>query len=200
MKQVFRLLYGFPLLGAGLIFFLEGFGTPIPVEIPLGIIGFRLARGLNTYWEMVWLMFGSSLAGNIVGYAIGYYGGRPLALKLTRKFGVNDELWEKIEAWFRRWGLLLVIGTRWINWGFAQNMMLCGITRVPFRTFLFVLVVNDFLWAMAWVWVAHAAVVQLRRIQILHDYPTQIGWGAVIVIAISVSIWLIWKRFRRVSV
>lgn len=199
MREVARhVALHFPLLGAGLIFFLEGFGIPIPVEFPLGIIGWRINRGLNTYWEMVALMFFFSLIGNVAGYGIGYYGGRPLALRLTRWLGVRDETWARIEAWFHKYGLLLVVGTRWINWGFAQNMMLSGITRVPFGRFMVVLVINDFLWAMAWVWVAIKAMIQLQRgMSLLHDYQVQLGWIALVLAASGIATWLYWWLFKR---
>lgn len=188
----------FPLLGAGLIFFLEGFGIPIPVEIPLGIMGWRINQGLNSYWEMVWLMFLSSVMGNVVGYALGYYGGRPLALALTRRIGVKTATWERIESWFQRYGLLLTVGTRWINWGFAQNMMLAGITRVPFARFLALLVVNDFFWAMGWVWISIRAMARLRRgFDLINDYQENLAWTAFAVMAVVLLVWLVWHRLRK---
>lgn len=191
----------FPLLGAGLVFFLEGFGVPIPVEVPLGIIGWRINRGYNTYWEMVWLMFAASLLGNLVGYAIGFYGGRPLALRLTRWVGMKDETWNKIEVWFHKYGLLLVVGTRWINWGFAQNMMLSGIIRIPFARFLVTLVINDFLWAVTWTWVAYKAMAHLRHgFGLLRDYQEHVGWTAVILVLSGAVGWWLWRRFRKPQV
>lgn len=197
MKFAAYIALRFPLLGAGLIFFLEGFGIPIPVEVPLGIIGWRLHQGLNDYWDMVMLMFLASVLGNVVGYGLGYYGGRPLALALTRRLGVKTESWERIESWFQRHGLLLTVGTRWINWGFAQNMMLAGITRVPFGKFLAILVVNDFFWAMGWVWIAMKAMARLRRgLDLINDYQADLAWTAVAIMAVGLLGWLLWRRFR----
>ncbi|HYG57832.1 MAG TPA: hypothetical protein VD902_07180, partial [Symbiobacteriaceae bacterium] len=47
----------FGLPGAGLILLLEGLGAPIPVEIPLWIIGDRMSTGQASYTEMVLLMW-----------------------------------------------------------------------------------------------------------------------------------------------
>ncbi len=193
-------IFGLP--GAGLIFFLEGIGVPIPVELPLGVVGLRMARGESTHWEIVLLMWFTTVAGNTAGYFLGYYGGRPLALKLLSWFRIKQEVWDRIETWFRRHGLKVVVATRWINWGFAQNMWLSGITRVPFGRFFLVMVVNDFLWAVAWTWVAHTAVFYVRRSgQFLHHSTLRVGLAALAVVSAGVGIWYLvrWIRKRRAA-
>lgn len=188
----------FGLPGAGLIFLLEGIGVPIPVEIPLGIIGFRMVHGGASYWSMVMLMWMSTNVGNTIGYFVGYYGGRPMALRLLGWFRIKPELWEKTETWFQKHGLKLVLVTRWINWGFAQNMWLCGITRVPFGRFFPIMVVNNLLWAMAWTLVAREAMRYFRRgFEILHDRTIQAALGALAVVLIGGLIWWVVRGRRK---
>lgn len=190
-------IFGLP--GAGLIFFLEGIGVPIPVELPLGIVGMRMARGESTYWAIVLLMWLTTVVGNTTGYFMGYFGGRPLALKLLSWFRIKQETWERIETWFRQHGLKVVVATRWVNWGFAQNMWLCGITRVPFGRFMLVMVVNDLLWAMAWTWVTFKAVVYMRRSgQFLHHSTMRVGLAALVVVMFGLAMWwLVWWLRKR---
>jgi membrane protein DedA with SNARE-associated domain len=192
-----HIYHNYGLAGAGLIFYLEGIGVPIPVEIPLGIIGLRMARGLNTYWDAVMMMWLATVAGNTTGYIMGYYGGRPLALRLLAWFKVKPEFWIKVESWFHKHGLKAVVATRWINWGFAQNMWLCGITRVPWGRFFTVMVINDLLWAMAWTWVARTAMIYLRRsFEIIHDSLLKFSLIGLTVVLIGVAIWWGHKRYR----
>lgn len=202
VRAAFRLYRNFGLPGAGLILALEGIGVPIPVEIPLGIIGLRMAQGYNTYWQMVWLMCLASMFGNTIGYVIGYYGGRPLALKLIGWFRINPDHWYKVENWFRVHGLKLVVATRWINWGFAQNMWLCGITRVPFWKFFAVMAINDFLWAMGWTWVALKAMAfvhRSHRLEFLHHSTIRVGLAVLALVVVGVGTWFLirWVRKRR---
>lgn len=178
---------------AGGIFFLEGFGTPLPVEIPLYIIGRQVHDGRSLYWQMVLLMWLTTVAGNTVGYVIGYYGGRPLMMRVASWFRVNPASLERMETWFRRYGLWLTLGTRWLNWGFAQNMWLCGITRVPFPRFLAVMAVNDLAWAMAWTYVAAALV---RRIHVVLQYPGRIA-AVLLIIGIPLFFLIRWWRQRQ---
>lgn len=196
------------LSGAGLIFLLEGLGAPVPVEIPLGIIGLRMAHGLNSYWQMVLLMWLSTAAGNSLGYLVGYYGGRPVVLKMLAWFHIKEETWQRVDAWFRTHGLKTVLATRWINWGFAQNMWLCGITRVPFLRFLAVMTVNDFFWAMAWSWLSrtaatyfqsHSAHFRQALGHFLRESATHIGATAVCMFLLGVAFYFLfqWWKNRR---
>lgn len=195
VSHLYKLL-GLP--GAGLIFALEGIGVPIPVEIPLGIVGLRMVRGESTYWEIVLLMWLSTVVGNSIGYVLGYYGGRPFALKLISWFRIPPELWLRAENWFKRHGLKVVVATRWINWGFAQNMWLCGITQVPFGRFFAVMVFNDFLWAMGWTWVSRTAVVYLRRagavFDFLHTSTQRVALLAIGVVLLVLGVWFLIRR------
>lgn len=189
--------FGLPV--AGLIFLLEGVGVPIPVEFPLGIMALRIARCGNTFWEMVWLMWATTVLGNTIGYAMGYYGGRPLALKLIGWFRMKPETWDKLEGWFRRHGLKVVVLTRWINWGFAQNMWLAGITRVPVGRFTVVMLVNNLLWAIGWTWLTVTAATYLTRRRILHflhDSTMRAGLAAVAVILAGLAVWY-FRRWRQ---
>lgn len=192
------ILETFGLPGAGLIFLLEGLGAPIPVEVPLWIIGARMTAGTASYWQIVLLMWLTTVVGNTFGYVLGYYGGRPAVLKLLQWFRVKQETWDKLEGWFQKHGLKMVIATRWTNWGFAQNMWLCGITRIPFKRFFAVMVLNDLVWAMGWTWVARAAVGALRRhgMRFLHASTLRVGLVALVVVALLLGIWMLVRWYR----
>lgn len=188
----------FGLPGAGLIFMLEGLGAPLPVEVPLWIIGSRMTSGQATYWSMVLLMWLSTVVGNTVGYLLGYYGGRPAIIKLLQWFRVKQETWDKLDGWFRKHGLKMVVATRWTNWGFAQNMWLCGITRIPFRRFFLVMVVNDLIWAMAWTWVARAAVGAFWRhgMKFLHASTMRVAFTTLAVLGLVLGIWALVRWYK----
>ncbi|MDB4897917.1 MAG: associated Golgi protein-related protein [Firmicutes bacterium] len=197
--RLYRLL-GLP--GAALIFLLEGLGVPIPVEIPLVMVGQRITQGLNSYWQIVGVMWLTTVVGNMVGYLIGYYGGRPLVRKLVSWFRVTPDAWARVEHWFQRHGMTVVVATRWINWGFAQNMWLSGITRVPFGQFFLVMVINNFLWAMAWTWLSHQALAYLGRRSghFLHHSAMRIGVVALAVILVGLGAFWLVRRLRKVKI
>jgi membrane protein DedA with SNARE-associated domain len=195
------ILETFGLPGAGLIFMLEGLGAPLPIEVPLWIVGARLSAGQALFWQIALLMWLTTVIGNTVGYVLGYYGGRPVVMKLLQWFRVKQATWEKLEGWFRRHGLKMVVATRWTNWGFAQSMWLCGITRVPFGRFFAVMAVNDLLWATAWTWVARAAVRAFSRhgMRFLHASVVRVAVVALVAAGIVWLVWWLWKRRGQVT-
>jgi membrane protein DedA with SNARE-associated domain len=195
---------------AAFIFLLEGIGLPIPVEIPLFMVGMRVTDDLHSYWKMVLIMWASTVIGNTLGYYIGYYGGRPLVLKFLAWFRIKPEHWGRMEVWFRRHGLKLLVGTRWINWGFAQNIWLAGITRVPKARFFLVMIVNDLLWAMGWIWLVHRARYWMiahghkqgwaTLLRFLHRSTVRLGLLAVVLAVLGVGLWLFvrwWRQQKR---
>ncbi|MGE5672621.1 MAG: DedA family protein [Mycobacterium leprae] len=186
----------FGLAGAGLVFMLEGLGVPIPVEIPLLIIG---AREQSSYWSLVLLTWFSTMLGNGAGYLIGYHGGRTFILRLIGWFRVKPETWQRAENWFHKHGLKTVVATRWINWGFAQNMWLCGITRVQAGRFFIVMAANDFLWAIWWTWVARFAVERFRRRSphFLFHSSMRVTLIALAVALVGLTIILVFRRWQK---
>lgn len=178
---------------AGLVFLLEGLGVPVPVEIPLFITSALVLRGQLTFGGAVLLTWVMTILGNTIGYVLGYYGGRPLVLKVMDWVHAPHKHFDRVERWFNAHGMKVVIATRWVNWGFAQNMWLSGITRVPFATFFSVMAINDLLWAIAWNWLAEKF---FRRLRLLHQYQRPVILGVLVLLAVGLIVWWLWRRRR----
>lgn len=182
---------------AALLYILEGLGLPLPVEIPLVIVARLVVEHtiqLRTAIVLAWI---TTVAGNTAGYFLGRVGGRPLLYQLAVRFHIPESSVEKAEGWFKRHGLKLVIGTRWINWGFAQNIWLTGISRVPFVRFLTLMAINDLLWAVAYNWV-FVNFFELIRFT-FHRYEREALLILLAVGLIGVGIWVV-RRKRRLPV
>lgn len=199
LRSLSALFGGNGLAVAGLIFLLEGIGTPIPVEAPLGILGYRLAHGTLSLVAAVLLMWVTTNVGNLIGYGLGYWGGRPLILRLIRLLRIKPESWDRMERWFHKNGLRAVVITRWINWGFAQNMWLCGITRIPLRRFLPVMLINNLLWAIGWSWLSSILLAFFRRrgFWMLRGLVDHLPWVLLGALTVGGLGWYLWRRFRR---
>lgn len=183
---------------AGLVFLLEGIGLPVPVEIPLGILGYRLSHETLGLLPAILLMWLSTTAGNVIGYGMGYRLGREPMLRLLRALRIKQRVWDRLEGWFTVHGLKTIIFTRWINWGFAQTMWLSGITRIPFRRFFPTVLVNNLLWAIGWTWLADTLISFFRRrgwamLQWLIDNLPWVLLGAA---AFGALVWWIIRRWR----
>lgn len=183
---------------AGLIFLLEGIGLPIPVEIPLGILGYRLGRNDLHLVHAILLMWMTTNVGNMIGYWLGYWLGRGPMLRLLRLVGVKQRTWDRLEGWYTKYGLRTIVLTRWINWGFAQTMWLSGITRIPFRRFLPTVLLNNLLWAIGWTFLADVLISFFRRrgFQMLQALIDNLPWVLLGLVALGALVWWLWRRFR----
>lgn len=89
-------------IGAGMA--LESACIPIPSEVVLPLAGNMIANGtIDMLGANISVAFGS-LAGSLIAYAAGYYGGRPLIIKYGRYFFVSKDHFNKAESIFNRYG------------------------------------------------------------------------------------------------
>ncbi|MEI6603084.1 MAG: DedA family protein [Clostridia bacterium] len=96
--------------GMGLGMFIESCCIPLPSEVILPIAGNLVAKFPQEYtmlWANVAVGVGSIL-GSLLAYYIGYFGGRPLVLKIINKFGkyvfITMEHFEKADNSFKKYG------------------------------------------------------------------------------------------------
>lgn len=138
-------------------FTLEGFGLPVPMELLYGVLG-KLVGTVLTYPAAVAVAACGTLAGNVIGYGIGFFGGRRLMRYASRALDIKPHSLERFETWFRRYGLLALFIVRWFGLGYAQLTWFCGLARVPLWRFLVVAGVADTLWAAVWTFAGHRLI------------------------------------------
>ncbi|MEJ2695503.1 MAG: DedA family protein [Candidatus Sulfobium sp.] len=130
--------------------FLEDFGIPVPGETLL--IAGALFAGLGEFriWWIALLAFLGAVAGDNVGYAIGYFGGRRLVLAYGRYVFLTAERLQRLEAFFARHGGKVVMAARFIE-GFRQfNGIVAGISGMRWRRFLVFNGIGAALWVCLW--------------------------------------------------
>lgn len=136
------------LFGVGLLYLLEGMGIPLPAEIPLLLSGLFVTSGRFHLLKVALSAYVWSTVGNLIGYAIGYFGGRRL---LTRVFRLTPQRMEQLDHWMHKRGMRVLILTRWLNWGFGQSIWTIGLSHLSWRKFLPVVLINNLVWAFVWI-------------------------------------------------
>jgi membrane protein DedA with SNARE-associated domain len=68
------------------------------------LFGAHLAHGLPAYLGMAVAGTIGYLVGSLAGWAIGWYGGRPLLERRGRMFHLDAARLDRAERWFARWG------------------------------------------------------------------------------------------------
>ena len=138
--------YGYWAVGAALL--LENAGVPVPGETVLLLASFLAysEHDLRLPWIIVVATVAATLGDNL-GFALGYYGGRPLLQRYQAFFRIRHTTVARGEELFARYGALTIFFARFV---FGMRIIagpLAGVLRMPWRKFsLF-----NFLGAGLWV-------------------------------------------------
>jgi membrane protein DedA with SNARE-associated domain len=144
--------YGYWAVAAALL--LENAGVPAPGETILLLASFLAysQEELQLGWIIVVATIAATIGDNL-GFALGYYGGRPLLSRYQSIFRVRASTLEQGERLFARYGAVTVFFARFI---FGMRIVagpMAGVLRMSWRRFL----VFNFLGAAVWVTVISGA-------------------------------------------
>ncbi len=185
--------YGYWAVGAALL--AENAGIPVPGETILLLACFL------TYSEpdlrLPWIIVVATIAatvGDNLGFAAGYYGGRPLLARYQTLFRIHDRILERGEQLFARYGSVTIFFARFV---FGLRIIagpLAGVLRMPWRKFLFF----NFLGAALWVTViAGAGYLFGQHWERLRQVIKQVDISVAILLVLAAV--LLWWKSRRTS-
>jgi membrane protein DedA with SNARE-associated domain len=138
--------YGYWAVGAALL--LENAGVPVPGETILLLASFLAysQHELRLPWIIAVATIAATLGDNL-GFALGYYGGRPLLLRYQSMFRIKNATITRGEELFAKYGALTVFFARFV---FGMRIVagpMAGVLRMSWRKFL----IFNFLGALVWV-------------------------------------------------
>jgi membrane protein DedA with SNARE-associated domain len=144
--------YGYWAVAVALL--LENAGVPAPGETILLLASFLAysQHELSLFWIIVVATVAATIGDN-VGFALGYYGGRPLLARYQSLFKIQDATVARGENLFARYGAVTIFFSRFV---FGMRIIagpMAGVLRMPWRKFL----VFNFLGAALWVTVISVA-------------------------------------------
>ncbi len=97
--------------GAAGLMILESMIAPVPSEAVMPFVGFQVADGKWNLWLAIASTSAGSMIGSLLSYWMGYYGGKPLVLKVGKYLLLNQRDLERTEQFFHRragtWTLFL---------------------------------------------------------------------------------------------
>jgi len=133
--------------GAGLLMALESMIAPIPSEAVMPFVGFLVADGSWDLWLAIGVTSLGSITGSLISYYLGYYGGKPLVLKVGRSLLLYPHDLVSTEKFFhRRGGLVTVFISRFVPVVRHLISIPAGIGRMPLVPFLLVTLVGATMW------------------------------------------------------
>ena len=133
--------------GAFLLMMLESMVAPVPSEAVMPFVGFLVADGK---WSLSAALFATSLGslvGSLLSYWMGYYGGKPVVLKVGKYLLLNPHDLELTERFFaKKRGLLTVFIARFVPVVRHLISIPAGMGKTPLLPFLVVSTVGATLW------------------------------------------------------
>jgi membrane protein DedA with SNARE-associated domain len=183
--------YGYWAVGGALL--LENAGIPVPGETILLLASFLAysQHDLRLPWIIVVATIAATVGDNL-GFALGYYGGRPLLLRYQTIFRIKNATISRGEELFAKYGSVTVFFARFV---FGMRIIagpMAGVLRMSWRKFL----VFNFLGAVVWVTVISSAGYLFgRHWDRLEEGLNQFNVVAVIIVLVIAGVW--WWRNRK---
>lgn len=133
--------------GAFILMALESMIAPVPSEAVMPFVGFLVTDGkLNLWFALLSTSLGS-VAGSLASYWMGYYGGKPVVLKVGKYLLLNRHDLEMTERYFhRKQGLYTVFAARFIPVIRHFISIPAGMGKMPLPPFLLVTLIGATLW------------------------------------------------------
>ncbi len=134
---------GYP--GIFLAMLVEGSGIPLPSEITMPFAGFLTVHRFAVPWVIV-VGTVAEVCGACIGYAIGYFGGRPLVESYGRYVMISHHDVDRFSAWFDRYGSAVILIGRLLPAVRSYVSIAGGVARMPLKPFLLFSVLGSLIW------------------------------------------------------
>jgi membrane protein DedA with SNARE-associated domain len=187
--------YGY-LAVAGLVL-VEDFGIPVPGETILIAASLYAGAGrLNVVLVGVIATL-AAIIGDNIGFAIGHFGGRALALRYGKYVFLTAERLDKAEYFFERHGGKIIVAARFIEGLRQANGIVAGISGMHWKKFVVFNALGAVLWVGVWVTLGYVAGNHIITIyDQITRYSLYLLIALVVVVAALIARWLLRRRAR----
>ena len=189
---------GYPGIFAAMV--AENLFPPIPSEVVLPLAGFEVDAGTLDFLLVVLAATLGSLAGALILYAIGLYGGRPLVHRWGRVLRVTPADLDRAERWFARWGDWVVLVARVIPIARSVVSIPAGLMRMGLTRFIVLTTIGSLVWNGALVYAGKQLGANWEQVtDAIETYALPLR-VAVVLAALPGAGWLLRRRARRGAV
>jgi membrane protein DedA with SNARE-associated domain len=183
-------------LGVTISMALESACIPIPSEIVMPFSGYLVSLGRFSLWSVtVWATNGN-LAGSLMAYFIGYYGGRPLVLKYGRYILINHDELNRADHWFSKYGPLTIFFSRMLPVIRTFISLPAGIARMNLPKFM----IYTFLGSLPWNFgLTYLGMILGNQWKDLEDYFRKFDY-LILIILVSIIVWFVKSHLTRKTI
>jgi len=177
-----------------LLIMLEDFGIPVPGETILIAGAVYAGAGRLNIVAVGVAGFIAAIIGDNIGFAIGHFGGRALALRWGKYVFLTEERLDKAQGFFDRRGAIVITFARFVEGLRQANGIIAGIAGMHWRRFLAFNALGAALWVGTWVSLGYLAG---QHIATIYHYITVYSYYVLIAVAVFVLAYVAWRLRRR---
>jgi membrane protein DedA with SNARE-associated domain len=146
---------GYP--GYAAVRLLGSFGLPLPDGIASVLAGSLAFQDRIGFWPSVALGALAAVAGDLLGYAVGVWGGQAIVARYGARIGLPQGRRAALERALDRWGVWTILVTRTLAASLGSPVnLLAGIAGYAPGRFLIASGVGRLAWTLAYEWVGYA--------------------------------------------
>jgi len=187
-------LQHFGVWAIALLIMVEDFGIPVPGETILIAGAVYAGTGRLNVVAVGVVAFLAAIIGDNIGFAIGHFGGRALALRWGKYVFLTEERLDKAEQFFDRRGAIVITFARFVEGLRQANGIIAGITGMHWLRFLAFNALGAALWVGTWVSLGYLAG---NHITTIYHYITLYSYYVLIALAVLLIGYIAWRRRRR---
>jgi membrane protein DedA with SNARE-associated domain len=173
--------YGYFAVG-GLVL-VEDFGIPLPGETILIAAALYAGAGKLNVVAVGVIAWVCAVIGDNIGFLIGHFGGRRLALKYGKYIFLTPKRLDQAEEFFDHHGGKIIVAARFIEGLRQANGIVAGITGMHWKRFIPYNALGAALWVGLWVSVGYLAGSHITTI---YDQITRYSLYVLIALAVAV--------------
>jgi membrane protein DedA with SNARE-associated domain len=173
---------------------IEDFGIPVPGETILIAASVYAGTGRLNVVAVGLVGFAAAVIGDNIGFAIGHFGGRALALRWGRYIFLTEERLDKAAGFFDRHGAWIITAARFIEGLRQANGIVAGITGMRWLRFVAFNALGAALWVGTWVSIGYLAG---SHIDTIYSYITRYSYYALIAAGVVIAALIARHLLRR---
>jgi membrane protein DedA with SNARE-associated domain len=167
----------------------------IPSELVLAYGGYMVSLGTMSFWGAVACGTVGGVAAQVLLYAVGRFGGRPLCNRYGKWLLLSPRHIAQAEHWFGRYGTGFVLLARFVPVVRHAISLPAGFMRMPLWWFVFLTTVAIIPWSIGFVWLGMQLGRQWYRIETM---VAQYAPAAIALFVVGVVVWIVLRgRFKK---
>lgn len=133
-----------------LLLALEEAGVPLPIpgDVYVAYMGYLVSKGTLSFFPAFILLLTSVLIGSSILYYLSSLYGQRIVLKFGKYIHVNEKKLLRVEKYFKKYGILVIIFGRHIPGFRVPITFFSGMSGITYRTFILSTFISVIFWLL----------------------------------------------------